>query len=85
MYAQSYDNLKQVPKVITYPNKTAIIEMARKNSENNAVSQSNNGKEIRKKAEQDENLTMLILTLLLSHDIESSGIEYLIAALMFIL
>ena len=85
MYSQSYDNIKQVPKVVTYPNKTAIIDMARKNTENNMALLANKENVIQKKAEQDENLTMLILTLLLSHDIESSGIEYLIAALMFIL
>lgn len=82
MYTQNYDCSKEKPKVITYPNQDAIKAMKRAGTITDVQQKSQTKNPT--KTEQDENLFLLILTLLLSPDIESSGIEYLVSALTFI-
>ena len=83
MYSQNFK--KETPTVITYHNKQAINDLVKlgATSENNIKAPITNTDT--KKSEKDENLLLLILTLLLSHDIESSGIEYLIVAITLLL
>ena len=83
MYTQNLNNHEK-PKVITYPNQQAIIDMTRKNSESIRANCKNDYSIRNNNTEQAENLIILILTLLLYPDVDFSGIEYLITAFTLI-
>ena len=82
----SFDNKVKSASVTTYPNHEAIIEMkCRQSGElhkcNNISSKSDTIEKIPVNKDKDENLLMLILTLMLSLDDESDGMVYLLIAM----
>jgi hypothetical protein len=82
MYSKYTSTAQQVqcPKVQTYPNHDAIIDMKLKHS-NEIIDKTSSSESGPINKDKDENLLMLILTLMLSLDGESDGILYLLIAL----
>lgn len=99
MYTQNTNTSKssRSSSVTTYPNTEAISKMKQISSKELQVTETHEpinsdnpktfeiGKDSTTKFEQDENLLILILTLLLSFDSECDSSLYLLIALTFIL